>query len=148
MNQCAFNKYTVWPDSDKLPSDFESDYQEDLASLKDKTKDIYGELPDEVDKLFVKRTIDLLVREGQVENLSEVYQKVEIVLGDAYLKIRGIGNILFEAMIPYLNFIKVSYTNNKFKIYITKRKTWIDDLENILRTLTNIIKGNKIKEVI
>lgn len=121
---------------------------EDLASLKDKTKDIYGELPDEVDKLFVKRTIDLLVREGQVENLSEVYQKAEIVLGDAYLKIRGIGNILFEAMIPYLNFIKVSYTNNKFKIYITKRKTWIDDLENILRTLTNIIKGNKIKEVI
>lgn len=121
---------------------------EDLASLKDKTKDIYGELPDEVDKLFVKRTIDLLVRECQVENLSEVYQKVEIVLGDAYLKIRGIGNILFEAMIPYLNFIKVSYTNNKFKIYITKRKTWIDDLENILRTLTNIIKGNKIKEVI
>ena len=121
---------------------------EDLASLKDKTKDIYGELPDEVDKLFVKRTIDLLVRECQVENLSEVYQKVEIVLGDSYLKIRGIGNILFEAMIPYLNFIKVSYTNNKFKIYITKRKTWIDDLENILRTLTNIIKGNKIKEVI
>ena len=119
-----------------------------MASLKDKTKDIYGELPDEVDKLFVKRTIDLLVRECQVENLSEVYQKVEIVLGDAYLKIRGIGNILFEAMIPYLNFIKVSYTNNKFKIYITKRKTWIDDLENILRTLTNIIKGNKIKEVI
>ena len=35
MNQCAFNKYTVWPDSDKLPSDFESDYQEDLASLND-----------------------------------------------------------------------------------------------------------------
>ena len=121
---------------------------EDLAVLKEKTKDIYGELPDEVDKLFIKRTIDLLVREGQVENLSEVYQKVEIVLGDAYLKIKGIGNILFEAMIPFLNFIKVSYTNNKFKILVTKRKTWIDDLEKILRTLTNIIKGNKIKEII
>ena len=121
---------------------------EDLAVLIEKTKDIYGDLPDEVDKLFVKRTIDLLVREGQVENLSEVYQKIEIVLGDAYLKIKGIGNILFEAMIPYLNFIKVSYTNNKFKIFVTKRKTWIDDLEKILRTLTNIIKGNKIKEVI
>ena len=121
---------------------------EDLAILKEKTKDIYGDLPDEVDKLFIKRSIDLLVREGQVENLSEVYQKIEIVLGDAYLKIKGIGNILFEAMIPFLNFIKVSYTNNKFKIFITKRKTWIDDLEKILRTLTNIAKGNKIKEVI
>ena len=121
---------------------------EDLAILKEKTKDIYGDLPGEVDKLFIKRSIDLLVREGQVENLSEVYQKIEIVLGDAYLKIKGIGNILFEAMIPYLNFIKVSYTNNKFKIFMTKRKTWIDDLEKILRTLTNIVKGNKIKEVI
>ena len=121
---------------------------EDLAILKNKTKDIYGDLPDEVDKLFTKRMIDLLVREGQVENLSEVYQKIEIQLGDAYLKIKGIGNILFEALIPYLNFIKVSYTNNKFKILVTKRKTWINDLEKILRTLTNIIKGNKIKEVI
>ena len=121
---------------------------EDLAILKEKIKDIYGELPEEVEKLFIKRTIDLLVREGKVENLSEVYQKVEIVLGDEYLKIKGIGNILFEALIPYLNFIKVSYANNKFKIFINKRKTWIDDLENILRTLTNIIKGNKIKEVI
>ncbi len=35
MNQCTFDKYTVWPDSDKLPSDFEPDYQEDLASLND-----------------------------------------------------------------------------------------------------------------
>ena len=35
LNQCSFNKYTVWPDSDKLPSDFDSDYQEDLASLND-----------------------------------------------------------------------------------------------------------------
>ena len=35
LNQCSFDKYTVWPDTDKLPSDFEGDYQEDLASLND-----------------------------------------------------------------------------------------------------------------
>lgn len=35
LNQCSFDRYTVWPDADKLPSDFESDYQEDLASLND-----------------------------------------------------------------------------------------------------------------
>ena len=59
---------------------------------------------------------------------------MEIVLGNTYLKIKGIGNILFEAMIPFLNFIKVSYTNNKFKILVTKRKTWIDDLEKIVKS--------------
>jgi len=35
LNQCSFNKYTVWPDSDELPADFDADYQEDLASLND-----------------------------------------------------------------------------------------------------------------
>lgn len=35
LNQCSFDKFTVWPDSDKLPADFDGDYQEDLASLND-----------------------------------------------------------------------------------------------------------------
>lgn len=35
LNQCSFDKFTVWPDSDALPADFESDYKEDLASLND-----------------------------------------------------------------------------------------------------------------
>jgi len=35
LNQCSFDKFTVWPDADKLPADFEGEYQEDLASLND-----------------------------------------------------------------------------------------------------------------
>ncbi|MCQ2958480.1 MAG: pentapeptide repeat-containing protein [Candidatus Gastranaerophilales bacterium] len=35
LNQCSFDKFTVWPDSDKLPSDFDGSYQEDLAALND-----------------------------------------------------------------------------------------------------------------
>ena len=121
---------------------------EDLASMKEKMRDIYGELPVEVERLFSKRTIDLLVRDAKIEELSEINNKVEILFGNEYIKIRGIGNMLFESLIPYLNFIKVNYANNKFKILMNKRKVWIDDLENILRTLANVIKGNKIKEVI
>ena len=121
---------------------------EDLENLKEKVKDIYGELPQEVESLFSKRTIDLLVRDSGVENLSEVLNKVEIILGDSFIKIKGIGNILFEALIPYLNFIKVSYANNKFKILMNKRKMWIEDLQDILRCLVRIAKTNKIKEVI
>ena len=33
MNKCRFDKFTVFPDSDKLPSDFDSSYEDDLASL-------------------------------------------------------------------------------------------------------------------
>ena len=120
---------------------------EDLANLKIKMRDIYGELPKEVEMLFSKRSIDLLVREGHIENLNEINQKVEILLGEDFIKIKGIGNILFEALIPYLNFIKVSYANNKFKILMNKRKIWIEDLESILKCLVNIIKKNKVKEI-
>ena len=35
LSQCSFDKFTVWPESDKLPEDFDDNYQEDLASLND-----------------------------------------------------------------------------------------------------------------
>ena len=120
---------------------------ENLSKLKIKMRDIYGELPEEVEHLFSKRKIDLLVRDSKIESLNEINNKVEILLGDMFIKIKGIGNILFEALIPYLNFIKVSYANNKFKILMNKRKGWVEDLVNILQCLNNIISKNKIKEI-
>lgn len=35
MSLCNFDSCTIWPDSDKLPEDFDSEYIEDLASLSD-----------------------------------------------------------------------------------------------------------------
>ena len=120
---------------------------EDLENLKYKIKDIYGELPEEVIKLFDKRSIDLLIREADIKQLNEVLNNVEILLGDKFIKIKGIGNILFEALIPFLNFIKVSYQKNQFKIMLKKRKDWIKDLKDLLMCLSRIIKGNIVKEI-
>ena len=111
---------------------------ESLLIIKDKTRDIYGRLPEEVELLFVKRSIDLLVREAHVLKLDEKPKHVEIMLGDEYINIRGIGNILFEALIPFLAFVKISYANNVFKIQLSKRKNWMLDLENILKSLLEI----------
>ena len=122
--------------------------REDLASFKVKMKDIYGTLPKEVETLFIKRSIDLLVRESEIESLQDYSNRVEIIASDKYIKIKGIGNILFKSLIPYLNFIKVSYANNRFKIVVTKRKNWTKDLESILESLVNIIKKNKVKEIV
>ena len=120
---------------------------EDLETLKYKIKDIFGELPEEVITLFNKRSVDLLIREADIKQLTEVMNNVEILLGDKYIKIKGIGNILFEALIPYLNFIKVSYSKNQFKIMLRKRKDWIKDLNDLLKCLANIVKGNIVKEI-
>ena len=120
---------------------------EDLYVIKDKTRDIYGRLPDEVEMLFTKRSIDLLTREARVLKLEDKPRFVEITLGDDYINIRGIGNILFESLIPFLAFVKISYANNIFKIQLSKGKKWISDLEGILKSLLEIQKHFTVKEV-
>ena len=120
---------------------------DNLLLIKEKTRDIYGRLPEEVDLLFVKRSVDLLVREAHVLKLEDKPKFVEINLGDEYIKIKGIGNILFEALIPFLAFVKISYANNIFKIQLNKRSKWMIDLENILKSLLEIQNHFAIKEV-
>ena len=120
---------------------------ESLLLIKEKTRDIYGRLPIEVETLFTKRSIDLLAKEARILKLEEKPKFVDIKLGDEYANIRGIGNILFEAIIPFLAFVKISYANNVFKIQLTKRSNWMLDLENILKSLSEIQKHFLIKEV-
>ncbi len=120
---------------------------ESLYAIKEKTRDIYGRLPEEVDMLFTKRSIDLLMREAHVLKLEDKPRYVEINLGDDYINIRGIGNILFESLIPFLSNVKISYANNIFKIQLFKSKKWISDLEGILKSLLEIQKHFVAKEV-
>lgn len=145
-----------------IPSSFANDsdkieiYQEILTApsveallrIKARTRDIFGKLPDEVEKLFQKRTIDILKDDAKVSKISDYPQYVEMLLSKDYINIRGIGNILFEAMIPYLKTIKVSYLKNEFKIKVMKNKNWLNDLESILESLTNILATHKMKETI
>ena len=115
-----------------------------LNEIKNRTRDVYGRLPDEVEQLFYKRAIDLMVKECEIHDIKENKLTVELYLGDNFINIKGIGNILFEALIPYLSIIKISYLNHKFKIIFTKRGNWLIDLENILKSLVNIINTNKV----
>jgi uncharacterized protein YjbI with pentapeptide repeats len=43
LDMCIFNSYTMWPDSDKLPEDFNAEYIEDLSSLKDDEDQLFSE---------------------------------------------------------------------------------------------------------
>lgn len=115
-----------------------------LNEIKAKVRDIYGRLPDEVEQLFYKRAIDLMVKQCEINDIKENKFNVELYLGDNFINIKGIGNILFEALIPYLSIIKISYLNHKFKIVMNKKGNWLIDLENILKSLVNIIATNEV----
>lgn len=119
---------------------------ESLMKIKAKTRDIYGKLPVEVEQLFLKRDIDLMVKECDIRDVKETKYNIEINLGDNFIHIKGIGNILFEALIPYLSIIKISYVNRKFKIVMVKKQNWLIDFENILKSLVGVIRTNKVIE--
>ena len=119
---------------------------ESLLDIKNKTRDMFGVLPKEVEQLFLKRNIHLLVQSLDTRTLKENPKNIDIQLGDRFINIKGIGNMLFEAMIPYLSIIKISYLNHKFKIVVTKRTNWIYDIEGILKALKDILEHNKAIE--
>lgn len=109
-----------------------------LINLKNKTIDIYGPLPKEVDLLFLKRNIDLLISQSHVTTFKDYPKFIEIYLGEEYASIKGIGNILFETLIPFISKMKISYINRQFKIVLNKSATYLNDLEGILISLSHI----------
>ena len=120
---------------------------ESLVVLKRKIKDIYGPLPEPVSLLFVKRNIDLLIKESEVQDVKEFKEFIEINVGEPYVSIKGIGNMLFEALVAYISKIRVSYLGGRFKILLYKKEKWLLDLEAILVVLANIKATNKMKVI-
>ena len=159
-NEIDVSKLTIKLDA-YIPDEYANDpdkielYQEiisassvdSLLSLKRKVEDVYGKLPESVELVFTKRSIELLIKESNVLKVDDSYRTIEITLGEPYINIKGIGNILFEALIPYLNKIKVRYVKQEFQIIINKTPDALNDLEGILYKLISIKKNNRTVEI-
>ncbi|MCD8195144.1 MAG: DEAD/DEAH box helicase, partial [Coprobacillus sp.] len=135
------------PDSYASESDKISLYQEiqsaetleQVNEVKQKTQDIYGKMPKNVDYLFTKREIDILISEACITSFLEQEKSVTLTLGQDYLRIEQVGSIIFEAMLPYLSLIHLSYKKNIFTLTISKRQEWFNDLREILKLLINVL---------
>jgi transcription-repair coupling factor (superfamily II helicase) len=117
-----------------------------LLTVKQKMIDIYGKPPKEVELLFKKRKIDILVKEAFIKSLIEQNDKIIITLKNNLSTIRGVGNMIFQTLTPYIGYTKIVYTNHEFVITMAKRKTWIENVESLLESLLNICKENNLKE--
>ncbi len=108
---------------------------EQLLITKQKTIDIYGKLPKETELLFKKKEVDILTRTADIKNFTETKASIELVLGEEYCRIKSIGNILFETLIPFMSYTKINYRNREFYISMSKRDEWINDLIDLLNSL-------------
>lgn len=117
--------------------------EKQLENISQRIEDIYGKIPEPVHLLFIKKKIDINIDSAHVEKFVEYPKYIEGELSHDYLSIKNIGNLLFESMVPYLGFIKLSYVNNRFTIRVNKRKKWTDDILAILKSLANIYNIDK-----
>ena len=83
--------------------------------------------------LFDKREIQIHIDRSNISDLKIYNTYIMIRLDKEYLKIRGIGNILFEKLSPFMAFTKLSFKDNVLSIRIEKGKYWINNLKDIIK---------------
>ncbi len=111
----------------------DSDYLKEYAKH---LKDMHGPLPQEVQKLFKKRDIDLLLDNEEFASIEDREEILDLLLSSSFSRVSGIGARLFKALEQYLPLLKVSFLNRQVRIQITKRpEIWLDDLLAVLKTI-------------
>lgn len=117
---------------------------EDISYLRSEIRDIYGKIPNETSLLLEKREIDIYYSENTIfEKLEDFSSTVNLTLTNEFSSINGIGSTLFTSLLPYINKIKMMYTNKQLKIIVYKRNNWLELVKNIMKVIVNLDKINK-----
>ncbi len=109
-----------------------------LEAIREKIRDIYGRLPEEVEKLLRKKKIDILSADDSIEEVKETNEYVDVKMSVKFSTISGIGNTLFKAIIDLMPYIKVNYVNKELKARLFKRGDWFSHLEELLGTIVRV----------
>lgn len=128
--------YAVNSDKIELYQELENVKDEkELAAYQKHMRDVYGRLPEEVTLLIQKKRIDLFTSQEEFTSVEEYDTYVDILMSDTFSRINGIGNELFNSMVPYLNILKVTFLEKQLRLRIKKGNDWLNDLEKIVRNI-------------
>ena len=108
--------------------------EKELDAFKRRLKDIYGRLPKEVELVIQKKRIDIFSDFEEFAAVEEVQGRVEITLSSTFTSIDGIGTDFFNALVPYLGVLRVTYVDKRLKFLLSTQGDWVDSLEKIMRT--------------
>ncbi len=110
-----FDKLSMYQEIDRITS------EEELSTYQDKVKDEYGKLPNEVDMLFTKRKLDILLNDKDVDSYKEINNNYEITFSKDFSDhVDGVK--LFEIFSKLSKDISLRYKNQKITASIPKTK--------------------------
>ncbi len=120
-----FDKISMYQKIDAL-NDFE-----ELEAFKTETIDQYGRLPQEVDALFEKRKLDILVNDSSVDSYKELNGKHQITFSEQFSQsVDGVK--LFKLFSDISKDIDLRYTNNRIIATLPKSN---DSLKTVIRMI-------------
>ncbi|MFA5481366.1 MAG: transcription-repair coupling factor, partial [Bacilli bacterium] len=110
----------------------------ELNKVKERMRDIYGRIPREVETLLKQRKTDLLASGKAFSEIVEYDNEITIVLSQSFSEISGIGNTLFEKIVPYISKVKVSYLNRILRLRLRKDNDWLSNLDELLTVISEL----------
>lgn len=127
-------------DTDKIQIYQEIEDAQTIASielLRRKLKDIYGKLPKEVEKILLKRKIDILASSSNIESVYED-NMINIILTKDISLTNGVATILSNKLSVIKDDIFVRVVDKKFIIKIQKNKESQNNLLYILEVINTL----------
>ncbi len=123
----------------------EADTFEKIDNLYSYLKDLYGDVPSNLLNLLNQRRIDIYINFIEFDSLKDYPSRIEIILSKEFTKIEGIGNKLFEKLINYFRYIKVTYISHELTISMNKEGNYEERLFNILKIIHEESKNYEIR---
>ena len=113
-----------------------------LEILHRKIRDIYGRLPKEVEKILLKRKIDILAASSNIESIFEEESSIVITLTKELCSQTGFATKFGNKVASIVEHLKVSFVDKRFIIRVIKNKNSLDNLLYILNTVKSFEINN------
>jgi transcription-repair coupling factor (superfamily II helicase) len=113
----------------------------DLQALEEKVRDIYGRLPSEVELLFRKKRIDIIVSKfgKYISSIEDKDDFILIELNENFSALRGGVSMLVAKLSKYATYLRIIPINNLYTLRLTKRDGWFEIYEDVIKTIGKII---------
>lgn len=116
----------------------------ELEVFKGKLKDIYGNIPQELQVLLRKRKIDIMSSSVFIESMEEANNNINIVLTKDASSINRIGINLFNNLGNVVKSLRVSFVDRQIRIKLIKNNNYLDELEKTLDAINRSCINSKV----
>lgn len=110
-----------------------------LAALAKRIKDAYGPLPQEVENLIAKRSIEILLNDSKVfDSFDEGMETFKITLSKDYSNVPNIAKTTETVLAPLAQSVQsVRFQDRKFVFVLRRTADYLNDLLYLCKQVTN-----------